>query len=286
MKYIVPDYYNRFRCIADKCRHNCCIGWEIDIDQNTCDYYKTVDGDFGKILHDGIDHESCVFRLDSQEKCVFLNQKCLCDIILNLGEDALCQICSDHPRFRNFFADREETGLGLCCEDVCRIILSAERTEFIITEDDAPEIPLTQEEKEILNSKDKIIDILQDRNIPLVRNRNLPEKSFKETVAFYRKMERLDPAWEGYLDAAEKTATYYRLPENIARQLAVYFMFRHQSPGFACHGVGFIEAVTGAMYAAPNFENICEVCRMYSCEVEYSDVNIERLLHCFFNDII
>ena len=32
MQIIVPDYYKEFSCIADHCRHSCCIGWEIDID--------------------------------------------------------------------------------------------------------------------------------------------------------------------------------------------------------------------------------------------------------------
>ena len=32
MRIIAPDYYREFHCIADKCRHSCCIGWEIDID--------------------------------------------------------------------------------------------------------------------------------------------------------------------------------------------------------------------------------------------------------------
>ena len=38
MKLIAPDYYNKFSCIADKCRHSCCVGWEIDIDENTNEY--------------------------------------------------------------------------------------------------------------------------------------------------------------------------------------------------------------------------------------------------------
>ena len=47
MKILVPDYYPLFRCIAGKCRHNCCIGWEIDIDPDTHDFYKSVGGEFG-----------------------------------------------------------------------------------------------------------------------------------------------------------------------------------------------------------------------------------------------
>ena len=27
----VPSYYKTFQCIADKCEHSCCIGWEIEL---------------------------------------------------------------------------------------------------------------------------------------------------------------------------------------------------------------------------------------------------------------
>ena len=54
MKLYAPDYYNNFHCIAEKCQHNCCVGWEIDIDKDTFDYYKTVDGDFGKRIASNI----------------------------------------------------------------------------------------------------------------------------------------------------------------------------------------------------------------------------------------
>ena len=30
---VYPDYYPEFRCSASACKHNCCIGWEIDIDE-------------------------------------------------------------------------------------------------------------------------------------------------------------------------------------------------------------------------------------------------------------
>lgn len=50
MTVTVPSYYKDFKCIANKCRHSCCIGWEIDIDDETFDFYKSVKGDFGKNL--------------------------------------------------------------------------------------------------------------------------------------------------------------------------------------------------------------------------------------------
>ena len=49
MKQIYPNYYDHFTCIADKCKHNCCIGWEIDIDDDTMDIYDSIGGEFGNI---------------------------------------------------------------------------------------------------------------------------------------------------------------------------------------------------------------------------------------------
>ena len=48
---LTPDYYNKFTCIADKCPDNCCRGWEIDIDEDTLDYYKDLKAymDAGKV---------------------------------------------------------------------------------------------------------------------------------------------------------------------------------------------------------------------------------------------
>ena len=46
----VPSYYKTFQCIADKCEHSCCIGWEIDIDEDSYDYYMGIEGAFGERL--------------------------------------------------------------------------------------------------------------------------------------------------------------------------------------------------------------------------------------------
>ena len=33
-----------------KCKHNCCIGWEIDVDEEKLAYYKHVQGALGDRL--------------------------------------------------------------------------------------------------------------------------------------------------------------------------------------------------------------------------------------------
>ena len=41
MKLFAPSYYKDFACIADRCQHSCCVGWEIDIDPDTLAHYET-----------------------------------------------------------------------------------------------------------------------------------------------------------------------------------------------------------------------------------------------------
>ena len=49
MKLRVPYYYDEFRCIAGECKDNCCVGgWEIDIDEETYEYYQQMTGKIGE----------------------------------------------------------------------------------------------------------------------------------------------------------------------------------------------------------------------------------------------
>ena len=51
MKLMAPDYYTSFKCIADKCMHNCCKGgWIISVDEDTLEYYHSVTGPMGERL--------------------------------------------------------------------------------------------------------------------------------------------------------------------------------------------------------------------------------------------
>ena len=142
MKFRIPKYYKYFHCIADKCKDSCCsAGWEIDIDSQTENFYKNVPGEFGEKLKNNISKTSpCHFILDKNNNCPFLNEKKLCEIYINLGEEHLCQICKDHPRFYEWFDDAKEAGIGLCCEETARIILS-QNDPFELIEEDIEEEP-------------------------------------------------------------------------------------------------------------------------------------------------
>ena len=107
MIFRYPDYYEKFSCIAGACEDTCCAGWEIDIDDKSYEYYKTVGGAFGEILRQNIKeyendeedaYESHGFILKEGRRCPFLNENQLCVIYQELGEQALCDVCTDTPR--------------------------------------------------------------------------------------------------------------------------------------------------------------------------------------------
>lgn len=166
----MPSYCKNFKCIADKCEDNCCVGWEVDIDQNTAGYYKSLKGDFAQRLKNSINEGEPPFFKMCNNRCAFLNEKNLCDIIINLGEKALCDICRDHPRYFQWFSNLKEGGVGLCCEEGARLILTNEGS-FSTYErecDDEGDDDYDQELYECLNfSRDEIIKILDNEQLSL-----------------------------------------------------------------------------------------------------------------------
>lgn len=149
MKVRVPNYFNEFKCIASECEDTCCAGWEIVIDDETHKRYENVEGEFGEILRSKIvksDGEN-IFLLNNGN-CSFLNEKKMCEIYINLGEDNLCYTCQQFPRYTEEFLDLKEVGLSLSCPEAARIILrKAENTTFNLSEEDKCESK-TQKELE------------------------------------------------------------------------------------------------------------------------------------------
>ena len=148
MLFVVPDFYDDFHCIAGQCRHSCCIGWEIDIDEESFAYYSGIEGEIGRALRDNISAEPTPhFILGENERCPFLKKNGLCRLILSLGEDSLCHICREHPRFYNKFTDRTEAGLGLCCEEAVRLFLEEDGPLNLLCYDDRGGESPTPEER-------------------------------------------------------------------------------------------------------------------------------------------
>ena len=278
---VFPNYYDKFICIADKCRHSCCIGWEIDIDDDTMELYNSIGDE--KILG-SIEGNPSHFKLAKDDRCPFLNTKGLCDIITKYGDGALCDICYFHPRFRNFYEKFEETGLGLACEEAARIILSESEKFFIPVPDVA-----TEEEKIFLAKRQSIFDILQNRDKSIAeRFAELSEKyGFRvftdELYEIYISLERLDDNWTSELEKLNGFKFDDRIFENKSfqiffEQLACYFIFRHFKGNAGEIKFVLVSCyVIGALCFGYDFKKALDVARMYSSEIEYSDENTDKL---------
>lgn len=162
MKLRVPHYYKDFVCIASKCKDNCCIGgWEIDIDDETANYYLNLEGEFGDILRASIGRtdEYCFKFKDG--KCPFLDNENLCEIYKNLGEDKMGVVCTQFPRFTEYYGSIKETGIGLACEEAERIIFTDRKPFSMDIEDiDEEEVIDTEYDNVLANYLFKVRDLL------------------------------------------------------------------------------------------------------------------------------
>ena len=62
MKEYVLNYYSKFKCVANLCKHTCCAGWEMDIDQTSLDSYKGEKSSYSSALKKGIDFKKSKFE--------------------------------------------------------------------------------------------------------------------------------------------------------------------------------------------------------------------------------
>lgn len=100
MKIFAPKYYTEFSCIADRCRHSCCIGWEIDIDADTAEKYRRMTGAYATAVLDSIEPgDPPHFRLGEGERCPHLDEKGLCRIIKACGEEPSAISVGNTPAF-------------------------------------------------------------------------------------------------------------------------------------------------------------------------------------------
>ena len=293
MKLYAISGYEQFRCLMDRCAHTCCAGWEIDIDEESLERYRRTGGTIGEKLREKINWEAGCFRLEEDERCPFLTKSGLCQLILTLGENSLCQICADHPRYRSFLPGRIEIGLGLCCEAAGRLLLSREKkTGLVLLEDNGqPE----EEDDGFLLWRDQLLAMAQDRTLPMTERANRllacagmdndihPEK----WAAELKKLERLDMAWEDCLlrlEQKEKTVdARWEIP---LEQLMAYLLYRHLPAGMEDGDFSGHLAYCAVMWRLlrhmfshdQTMDGLVETARLYSSEIEYSDENVEAVL--------
>lgn len=297
MKIYAPAYYKQFVCIADECKHSCCIGWEIDVDEDTASVYSNLKEGYGKTVAQSIEFGDVPhFKLKENDRCPHLNEKGLCNIILELGEDKLCQICRDHPRFYNYTNYGKEVGLGLSCEEACRIILSSPNYNSIVEIGENEETLYTAEYDPIPN-RNKLFDILSSKDISFENKMkklrdifpvSLSVNSQEEWLSVIDSLEYLDEDHKALFQCYKNNSCSKKEYENYSERLFAYLVYRHCTQaiddeefssafGFCL----FFEKLFTSIVNSQNTKNpndIFEIARILSEELEYSEYNTKTIM--------
>ncbi len=290
-----PSFYDKFSCRASRCAHSCCVGWEIDIDRQSAAYYASVKGDFGRELRAGISEDGSHFILCDDGACPFLQKDGLCRIILRLGEEALCDICAEHPRFYNCYPGREESGLRLCCEEAVRL-LAEERDPFsLVEEDDGAHEDTDPWREKLVSERKEIFSIVQKRSRGLdeaikavcdYAGMQTPPFESAKWAAFFLGLERMDESWTECLEklaASPFGSDAGSEEEERYAKVFLYLLFRHfitandaeearKLLGFCIIGTRLIASLDRA-----DPGNRDEHIRLFSAEIEYSDENVRKI---------
>ena len=293
MKLYAPAYYKKFKCIADRCEHSCCIGWEIDIDDNTLQKYKQLKSGYGAVIKESISMEDTPhFRLCEGERCPHLDEHGLCKIILGVGEDYLSDICREHPRFYNY-TKVAEVGVGMSCPEAARLILSS--PDFAGMEEVGE---VDAEPDDVLfdgcTERAKVYDVLQknDYAIALAQIYSTYSIEVGEDDGWLQILDSLE-----YLNADHKQlfmqySSVFR-PEGkekseYLKRFFAYLIYRHCTE--AINGEDFASRLSFCLFCerlfaslicfqgAETLQEVATLASIISEEIEYSDDNTWALM--------
>lgn len=297
MKVYFPSYYKDFKCIADRCRHSCCVGWEIDVDDGTVEVYEGLGGELGREIRSHISGGVIAMCFDG--RCPFLDSRGLCRIISSLGEEYVSDICREHPRFYHSVGGRIEGGIGISCEEAARIVLSSDGyADFIDISCDidtpAPSDFDVTEDRKYIFSMLRRDDGYQKKVDRILRHYSLPDPCdrVEEWNEILSELEYLDGSRVGSLTVGRKIAD---TDAGIyASRYLAYLIFRHVSLSASYDNmrarIGFsilLSRIFENLVARGciSFDEVCDAARIISREIEYSEDNTASLIFEFESEI-
>lgn len=297
---LYPTFYHTFQCKANQCHHTCCQKWTIDVDEETAKLYQTLPTPLGEDLRKfmTVDDEGYYFMFsDKQPTCPLLREDGLCRVVLELGEDSLCDTCHMHPRFYKYIEDLELCGVGLSCEESVEKLLATEgdQLQFTIEDDDCE---FTAEDRPVLEN---IFDLLALGINPAICQFTLNHSIHycQELVTIYKKTEPIDEEWtkqlahlETMLSSTTASTTMDLLKADTIDVSALnkvyqYILYRQidmlaeysleSLVRYAFDATVFIALLTH------QFGNLPEQIRRWSEQIEYDEDNVSYLFNAYEN---
>lgn len=311
MQITKPEYFDRFHCIAGECPDSCCKEWDVQVDPDSAELYRSLAGSLGDRLREVLqteDGETVMTIIDG--RCPMWRDDGLCRIQAELGEAALCKTCREFPRLTHDYGDFLELGLELSCPEAARMILSSGRPGFVT--ENRPGMEEPEYDREAMGllkaSRETAMDILYDTSRPVgealaltllygyqvqaqldggEQQEFLPEEALlsiqehlnageiREMAEFFLDLEVLTPQWKALL----KSPTPAPWTEHH-RALACYLIQRY-----------WLQAVSDYdLYCRVKFMAIASVlvknlggdvfrtAQLFSKEIENNIDNVEALL--------
>ncbi|MCC8016376.1 MAG: flagellin lysine-N-methylase [Clostridiales bacterium] len=298
MKLITPDFYKDFKCIAGNCPDSCCAGWEVDADEKSLDYYKTLSGDLRNRIDSVLTTDefgNTVFKLTESKRCPFLNNNNLCDIHISEGGEHTPYTCRTFPRFINDFGGTREMGISFSCPVASDMMWNLEeKFDFCEGFNSIPP-SLNDIDAELyyilLNSRKAAYAIVQNQFKSVssricelldyglkVQSEINPYEEANHGIDFidvFKNPENINPQW------VEKVKSYQFNPNVVntisSENIAMYFLFRYFMQAVYDKDVlsKVKMAAVGALIPA-FFGNDSWTVHLWSKETEHSDINMER----------
>ncbi len=270
---VCPDFYGRFACRAGACRHSCCRGWEIDVDEQSAALYEALPGALGERLRHSLTRgeEGAHFALTADGRCPFLRVDGLCELICALGEEALCDICALHPRFYSDVGETELCGLGLSCEAVCALLLETEAPLGFLDEESGERFALSGLLARLgYSAKEEALRYHAEK----------PTEAFLDRLA---RTEAIDAYWPQELAALRAALPGLTMPEGARYDRVLQYLLYRQLERAEDWGLDALlryaresTAFIAAQDALEGFDP--EHLRRYSEQIEYSTENVEILV--------
>ena len=173
MLHIYPDFYNKFRCIAEACPDSCCTGWAVVVDEESECRFRALPGELGEALRKAmtVDEDGdTVFCRQPDGRCPFWMDNRLCRIEAELGADAPCETCRKFPRLTQDYGSFIEYGLTLSCPVAAELILKHQGPwEMISCEDGKPGEETDLDEiflEDLRRIREELLDELWQEDVP------------------------------------------------------------------------------------------------------------------------
>lgn len=164
MTYLKTEFFDKFKCIADRCSHTCCGGWTIIVDNDTALNYVYYGVDI--VVQE--EKNRCILPLDETGKCKLLDEKGLCQLVKCYGDEMLSYTCKVFPRSAAILGDVKELYLSNGCPAVLEFIYKLKKSMSFVMDDNTQEEILCYNVVESYEKdRNQVIDLLQISELPL-----------------------------------------------------------------------------------------------------------------------